>query len=204
MSINKHHWYDGWFYDKLIAPNQDRLFGEIKKLIKPDSRILDVGCGTGRFSFYISDKCSLITGIDISKKNIDRANRNLVKNPDSKINFQHTTLNHLMTNKEYFGYAVSTYVIHEVNPEERITLLKEMSEVADKIIIGDYLSPHQPGFWNILNEIVEFGAGSDHYRNYKHYMANGGLQTLAYDAGLKIVSGHKNKPLTSHLVCLSK
>jgi SAM-dependent methyltransferase len=204
MELNKTHWYDGWFYDRLIAPNQDRLFSEIKKLIKPDSRILDVGCGTGRFSFYISEKCSLVKGIDISKKNIDRANSNLVKKPDSKIIFKHTTLNHLITNKEYFDYAVSTYVIHEVNPEDRITLLKEMSEIADKIIIGDYLSPHKPGFWNILNEIVEFGAGSEHYRNYKHFMANGGLQTLAHDAGLKIISEHINKPLTSHLVCLSK
>lgn len=34
-NINKNHWYDGWFYDLFIAPNQDRLFGQIIKLIEP-------------------------------------------------------------------------------------------------------------------------------------------------------------------------
>lgn len=23
MTENKNHWYDGWFYDRIIAPNQD-------------------------------------------------------------------------------------------------------------------------------------------------------------------------------------
>jgi hypothetical protein len=36
MTQNKTHWYDGWFYDRLIAPNQDRLFGQsyISKITK--------------------------------------------------------------------------------------------------------------------------------------------------------------------------
>ena len=37
MMENKDHWYDGWFYDNFIAPNQDRLFGQIKNLIEPNS-----------------------------------------------------------------------------------------------------------------------------------------------------------------------
>ena len=57
---NKNHWYDGWFYDRLIAPNQDRLFSEIKKIIEPNSSIIDVGCGTGRFSFSVSDKVAKV------------------------------------------------------------------------------------------------------------------------------------------------
>jgi len=32
MAEDKKHWYDGWFYDKIIAPNQDKLFGQIKIL----------------------------------------------------------------------------------------------------------------------------------------------------------------------------
>ena len=51
MTENKNHWYDGWFYDTIIAPNQDKLFGQIEKLIEPKSSIIDVGCGTGRLAF---------------------------------------------------------------------------------------------------------------------------------------------------------
>ncbi|MFA6978602.1 MAG: class I SAM-dependent methyltransferase [Ignavibacteriaceae bacterium] len=202
---NKDHWYDGWFYDTFIAPNQDRLFGQIKNLIEPNSSIIDVGCGTGRFSFSVSDKCKSVLGIDLSTRNIERANSILSENPNDKISFQHKNISEISSGgKEYFDYAVMTYVIHEVDEEKRVNLLKEIAQVADKIIIGDYLVPKPKGFWSGLNEIVEFAAGSEHYRNYKNYIANGGIKYLANKAGLKVITEIKNHPSTSHLVLLMK
>ncbi len=205
MSENKKHWYDGWFYDSFIAPNQDRLFGKIKDIIEPNSKVIDIGCGTGRFSFYVVDKCQYILGIDLSKRNIDRANIILKRNQNPKINFQHTSINEIAANrKENFDYAVLTYVIHEVVENERINLLNEISSIADKIIIGDYLVPKPEGFWSSLNEAVEFAAGSEHYRNYKSFVANGGILSLSAGAGFKIIAEIQNKPSTSHLVILEK
>lgn len=204
MIHNKDHWYDGWFYDTLIAPNQDRMFREINNVIKADSTIIDVGCGTGRFSFFVADKVQKVVAIDLSKKNIDTANKTLSKNPNTKISFHHTKLSDLLKQKLHFDYAVMTYVIHEVNPEERVTLLKEMSEIADQIIIGDYLVPAKKGFWNFLNEVVEYLAGSEHYTNYKHFAANGGLRGLANGSELKIIDEIKNKPVTSQILKLKK
>ena len=202
---NKDHWYDGWFYDKFIAPNQDRLFGQIKDLIEPNSNIIDVGCGTGRFSFSVSDKCKSVLGIDLSRRNIERANLILAENPNDKISFQHKNISAIISGgKEQFDYAVMTYVIHEVDEEKRVNLLKETAQVADKIIIGDYLVPKPKGFWSGLNEIVEFVAGSEHYRNYKNYSANGGIYYLANKAGFKIANEIKNQPSTNHLVMLMK
>lgn len=201
---NKIHWYDGWFYDKLIAPNQDRMFGEIKNLIQPNSSVLDVGCGTGRFSFSAADKVSKVVGIDLSSKNINTANQTLNKNPNNKISFLHTTISDLISKQQHFDYAVITYVIHEVNPEERIPLLKEMMNLADKIIIGDYLVPISKNFWSVLNEAVEFLAGKEHYTNFKDFVKIGGLQSLTKQAELKIISEIKNKPSTSQIVLLTK
>lgn len=82
-------------------------------------------------------------------------------------------------------------------------MLKEISKIADKIIIGDYLVPQPKGFWKLLNEVVEFAAGSEHYRNYKNYVSNGGIKGIAETAGFKIVSEIKNQPQTSHLVILA-
>lgn len=204
MTQNKNHWYDGWFYDEFIAPNQDRLFSLIKNIIEPNTSILDVGCGTGRFSFTVADKTKSVLGIDLSTRNIEKAKSNLVKNPNEKISFTHTTISDLIAQNFHFHYAVMTYVIHEVNEEERVKLLQDISNVADKIIIGDYLVPKPNGFWSVLNEVVEFAAGSEHYRNYKNYVHNGGLQDLANKAELKIIKEIKNKPSTSHLVVLTK
>lgn len=204
MIQNKDHWYDGWFYDKLIAPNQDRLFVEIKKIIEPNSSIIDVGCGTGRFSFSAADKVQKIVGIDLSKKNIDKANQTLLKNPNTKISFHHTNLSDLNSQNLHFDYAVMTYVIHEVNPLDRISLLKEISQIADRIIIGDYLVPVNKGFWSVVNEVVEFLAGKDHYNNFKNFIANGGLYGLVDEAELRVVQEINNKPATNQLLILSK
>lgn len=202
--INKTHWYDGWFYDKFIAPNQDRIFWLIKNLIEPNSTILDVGCGTGRFSFTIVDKSKYVLGIDLSSKNIEKAKSKLAKNPTEKISFLHSDISNLISNNHHFDYAVMTYVIHEVNEEDRIKLLKDISRVADKIIVGDYLVPKPGGVWSLVNEVVEFAAGNEHYRNYKNYVRNGGLKDLANKAELKIIKEIKNKPSTSHIVVLTK
>ncbi len=204
MDHNKDHWYDGWFYDKIIAPNQDRIFNEIKAVIEPYSSVIDVGCGTGRFSFSVADKVSKVVAIDLSIKNINKAAETLSKNPNSKISFLHTPLSDLILQNLHFDYAVMTYVIHEVNPTERVPLLKEMAQIADKIIIGDYLVPVGNGFWSFVNEIVEFAAGKEHYTNFKNFTANKGLYGLADQAGLKILSEIKNKPATSQLLVLTK
>ena len=59
MAKNKNHWYDGWFYDTIIAPNQDKLFGQIKDLVGSQSTVIDVGCGTGRLEFSLSTSANL-------------------------------------------------------------------------------------------------------------------------------------------------
>ena len=202
-TVNKYHWYDGGFYDRFIAPNQKELFKQIIELIEPDSTIIDVGCGTGFFSFSVADKCQSVLGIDLSKRNIDKANQNLRKKPTSKLSFQNVYLHDIVSqNKNHFDYAVLTYVIHEVNEEDRIQLLYEIAQVADKIIIGDYLIPCPTDFGGKTVKTVEFIAGKEHYRNFRTYEATGGIQYLAEKAGLSILKEIKNH--TNHIAILSK
>jgi len=198
---DKKHWYDGLFYDKLIAPNQDRLFRLIKGLITEQSSVIDVGCGTGRLEFQLTDKCKEITGIDLSSKNIDVANKNLEKTNYSNINFIHNDIQEFSENcNKKYDYAIITYVIHEVDSEKRISVLKEMKKVAENIIIGDYLVPVGNDFNTKLSIIVEFLAGKEHYRNYCSFVKQGGLNTLINESGLHLIKEIKNKPKTSHII----
>ncbi len=204
MTQNKNHWYDGRFYDKLIAPNQDSLFAQIRNLIEPGSNVIDIGCGTGRLEFTLADKCKTVLGIDLSKRNIDTAQRTLHSRPENKISFRHCTISELFSEgNARFDYAVLTYVIHEVDEKERIRLLLEIATIADKIIIGDYLVPRPNGFWSNLTEVIEFIAGKEHYRNFKNYVANGGIDYLANKAGLKNIKEFKNQPANNHIVILT-
>lgn len=195
MKDNKNHWYDGHFYDRIIAPNQDRLFANIKNMIEPGCVLLDVGCGTGRMAFQLENHCGYIKGIDLSDKNIALAKENL-GGENKKIEFVHGNALELNDGRKY-DYAVLTYVIHEMDYQDRISLLKGLKNVADKIIIGEYMVPHPKGFWGSVNFVVEFLAGADHFKNFKHFINNGGVESLAQEAGFEIEKKILNNPKTS-------
>ena len=75
------------------------------------------------------------------KKILQKPTKHYQKNQILKSLFITQLLSDLIKQNLHFDYAVMTYVIHEVNPEDRIELLKQMAQIADKIIIGDYLVP---------------------------------------------------------------
>jgi SAM-dependent methyltransferase len=203
MKENKYHWYDGWFYDKILAPNQKILFGQIIDLIEPGKSIIDIGCGTGYFDFLVAHKCESTLGIDISERNINRATYNLKNNPSNKIQFSHSTIQYIKQLKvKKFDYAILTYVIHEVNENERIELLKDIISISNYIIIGDFLVPHPNLFDKISTNTVEFLAGKEHYRNFRNYYKKGGISYLSTRSGLKIIKEIKNQPLGTHIALL--
>lgn len=200
---NKEHWYDGLFYDKVIAPNQDKSYKHVKELVIQNSSLLDAGCGTGRLGFQMHDKCSEVTGIDLSSKNIETAKRKLTTTKINNLEFIHTGIEKFFANhKKRFDYSVLSYVIHEVPEMERAGILRKLAEHSGRLIIIDYLVPRRKGFWNILNEVVEFVAGRDHYSNFKNYVRNNGIKGLAESTGLTIENEIINSPSSSHIAVL--
>jgi SAM-dependent methyltransferase len=176
------------------------MFRLISSLIDNNSSVVDIGCGTGRLEFQLAGKCKSVTGIDLSSKNIKTALNNPNKTHLDNIEFIHGSSEELIKNNRRFDYAVITYVIHEIPVNERKNFLRTINEIADKIIIGDYLVPRVRGVWNLLNEVVEFAAGRDHYKNYKSFVHNGGISSLIKENNFEIIKEIKNHPLTSHIV----
>jgi SAM-dependent methyltransferase len=204
MTENKDHWYDGWIYDLLIAPHQDRLFCGIRELIQPGASVVDIGCGTGRLPFFLSGHCRSVLGLDLSKRNIDRAQLLLSRKPRPNVSLRHAAAGTALSGgKEHYDYAVMTYVLHEVGPRERVGLMLAALRAADTLIIGDYPVPVPGGFDGALIRAVEFAAGAGHYENYKDFVRTGGIRGLAAKAGLKIVREIKGTPTGSHLAVLT-
>jgi len=202
---NKKHWYDGWFYDFFIAPNQDKSFDIVKNLIHYNATVLDIGFGTGRLEFKIASKCKRIVGIDLSIKNVERARKNLSKTKIKNVEFYHSDIHQFaIRNIEKFDFAVLSFVIHEVDENLRCKILNEAANIADQVIIIDYEAPQPKGIWKYLNEIVEFAAGKNHYRNYKNYLKNNGINGLAEKCKLKIIKDINKKPVSSQITVLTK
>ena len=93
MTNNKSEWYLDWFnspFYHLLYKERDSseatyfMNNLINKLqIDKNSSILDLACGRGRYSLYLSNIGHKVTGIDISKENISEAR----KNESDKLNY---------------------------------------------------------------------------------------------------------------------
>lgn len=185
---DKKHWYDGWFYDKFIAPNQDKLFEEIKNRMEASSSVIDIGCGTGRLEFQLADKVKKIIGVDLSSTNIEVAQEELYSAGLQNIEFIHAdALEISILKKEKFDYAVFTFVIHELPEEERENAIESAMKISDKLIIGDYTAPQPQNIWRPLNSIIEYIAGKKHYEGYRSYLKHCGVHGLAAKMDLLIL-----------------
>ncbi len=201
MTQNKNHWYDGWFYDKLIAPNQDVTFVQMMRMIEEGSSIVDVGCGTGRFVFKVAERAGKVIGVDLSTKNINYANRLKNNSNNNKINFLHADALHLSeVLEEKFDYATISYVIHEMDISLRVPLLNELRKIANNIIIADFAIPMPYNKRGLLNRTAEFLAGQDHFKNFLSFSGNGGINGLVKDANLKLIEERTDKTKTSSIV----
>ncbi|GBD90656.1 cypemycin methyltransferase [bacterium BMS3Abin04] len=200
---DKRHWYDGKIYETFIAPHQDDLYKLIKNIIPPNSKVLDVGCGTGRMDFLLAQESAKVIGIDLSSKNIKTAKEKLQKKNLDNIEFIHGSILDIKKfTDEPFDIAIITYVLHEMDPEERIRTLRLLKTAAQMIIIADYIVPVPKDLSGLSAKTIEFLAGKNHFTNYRNFVKNGGLQTLAADAGLQIKETLKAHTETRQIIVI--
>ena len=83
-----------------------------------------------------------------------------------------------------FDVAVISLAIHQFSPSDGLKVLKEISRVANRVIVVDYGWPMKTGFFWWMTRLIERIASGDHYRNFKSYMQNGGIDPLLKETGL--------------------
>ena len=127
---------------KLYDSHKGKILESEKKLIKEyfKGKILDLGCGCGRTTKYLSDKKYNVVGVDITKGMI-----NLAKKRYPKINFQVGDACELNFPDKTFDVVFFSYNgLDYIYPEEkRILAIKEISRVLKGEGIFIY-SSHNP------------------------------------------------------------
>ncbi len=198
---NKFHWYDGKFYDKMIAPNQDGTFRIMRAMMESNSSVIDIGTGTGRFVFQAAEKFSKVVGVDLSLRNIKFSNTQLSKMELENVSFLHADAVGLKSHfSEKFDYSTVSYVIHEMPYEARLVVLKAMREISNEIIIGDYFIPQPKNKRGYSNRVAEFLAGRNHFNNYRNFVKHNGIYGLVETLGMKILQEKIGVHGTSHIV----
>jgi len=142
--------------------------------IAPSDRVLDIGCGNGACANAIAKKATQVTGIDISKNNIQIAKEKFSNNNPSYLIGDATVYDF----KENFDVIILSNVLEHI--ENRIEFLKKIKKLAPKILIRvpllnrDWLSVYKK------EKGLEYRLDKTHFieyseENFKEEMDKAGL-----------------------------
>ena len=133
------------FYDPFLS--LFRLKGVRRETVKmsearPGDRVLDVCTGTGEVALEFARRCHDVTGIDLSAGMLAVARR---KDQDGRVRFLQMDATRLDFADGEFDVSAISFGLHDMPPEVREKVLREMGRVTNgKIVIMDYNPPRSP------------------------------------------------------------
>ncbi len=186
----KTSWYDGWFYAHVIDPLSGKPFSRvIKKMINPQDRVIEIGCGTGSLALSIADQCSKITGVDISPKMIGYAKKMLHIKGHQHVEFRLVEINSSLSGifDRKFDCTIAKMVLHETSPEIRNRMIADIKRISSYAILTDWVYPQPGGLSGFITRVIEYRAGQEHYRNFLNWCSLGGLDGFVKMHHLKVI-----------------
>lgn len=182
-----------WFlnYSNLIDPLLKDIRIRALKFsgIKDGDKVLDVCCGTGDQIFHYLKKDIVAYGIDLEPSMIKIAKRNKKKLGLSNVSFQVADAQNLPFENGFFDSVSISFGLHEKERKTRDRIVSEMKRVAKKeggLIFIDYRVPLPKTYISYLIKGVEYLAGREHFRYFKDYLEQGGLNVILKKNRLRV------------------
>ncbi len=142
------------FYNEIKFPNYDNIddfgslleksekstfFKKLDKEIAMFSKVLEVGCGTGQLSLFLSRYQRQIFSIDLSMGSLELGENFRKKNNIENLFFLKMSLFNLFFKEEFFDVIISNGVLHHTeNPKLAFMELTKYLKKDGYIIIGLY------------------------------------------------------------------
>ena len=104
--------------------------------MRPGDRVLDVCTGTGDVALEFARRCDDVTGIDLSAEMLAVARK---KDREGKIRFLQMDATRLDFADREFDVSAISFALHDMPPQVREKVLREMARVTKrKIVIVEY------------------------------------------------------------------
>ena len=182
-------YWKGIIYSTVIDPMLSSLRRGVVGRVTSNDRVIDIACGPGTLAMDIALRAQSVTAIDIEEDIISYASQRAGRKGIANISFRALDASDLSCFADNeFDVAVTSMAIHQFEPELAIKILAEMKRIASRLIVADYNCPMSKGIFRSVAYGMEKLAGGDHYRNFRNYMAVGGMEYFAGEAGLAFVS----------------
>ena len=172
--------------------------------MQPGERVLDVCCDTGEQVFEYGRRGIIANGIDSSRDMLMVALKNRHKQNTACVRFRLANAAHLPFPNDYYDYASISFGLHDKERPLRDQVVTEMQRVVKpggSLIMTDFQVPLPGNLWAMLVRTVEFIAGGSHYRGFRDYLKNGGLDGLKSQHGL---GEHSRAYLKSGVILMMK
>lgn len=178
------------FYDKYIDGFNAPLRELAIRLTEPSesTKVLDVGCGTGSFVEALAATGADVHGVDLSEAMLAIARERV----GTVAHLQIADATTLPYANDEFGLTCASLFLHELDPEARRAVLTEMARVTSasgQLVLIDYrIGSLRFKGWiaRTVSAVAERIAGSEHHRNWRTYMATGGMPGEVERLGLHV------------------
>lgn len=167
------------FYDWVLYPFMHGIRRDVLGMLQQSKpgQVIDVCCGTGDQLRLLRQNNIEALGIDQSEAMLKVASR---KAPHVSCLKQDAAA--MAFTDESFDAATISMGLHETGWEQAQGILKEIHRIlkpAGRLIIADYeLTPTTSITARSVVHSIEYIAGGDHFRNFKRYIREGGLEKL--------------------------
>jgi demethylmenaquinone methyltransferase/2-methoxy-6-polyprenyl-1,4-benzoquinol methylase len=160
--------------------------------VQPGDRVLDVSTGTGEVALAFARQCDDVTGVDLSPDMLAVARG---KDPEGKIRFMQMDATRMDFDDGEFDISSISFGLHDMPPDVREKVLKEMARVTRRwIVIVDYNPPQ-----NSIVRTLYIGLVSLYESKYFAEFASSDFEGLLARCGLEMV---KKKPVYGGVVRL--
>jgi ubiquinone/menaquinone biosynthesis C-methylase UbiE len=115
----------------------------LEKYISKQSKVIEVGCGTGYYGMFLYDKCKEYVGLDLSPDNINVFNEKIKKEKIKNIlTMVGDATNLSQINNDEFDVVLVLGPMYHLPPEERDLVFKEAKRICkdEGIIMFAYIN----------------------------------------------------------------
>lgn len=173
----------------------------LDKYITNQSNVLEIGCGTGYYGIYLSDKCSSYTGFDITPGNIILLNKKI-----NELNLSNVTgiigdaTDMLHINNEIYDIIMCFGPMYHLPTEESENVFKECKRICKNngIILYAYINKigvymngcfSEPDIYpnKIKNESILIKGIDDTRDNIYWFMMPEDMENLAIKYNLQVI-----------------
>ena len=142
-----------WLYDTIsrlaaLSVGGERRFRKLPLTgltLTPETKVLDLCCGSGQATSVLVEYSQNVTGLDASPLSLKRAQRNV---PQAK--YVEAFAENMPFADNSFDLVHTSVALHEMNPEQLQQILNEVYRVLKPggiFTLVDFHSPTNPIFW---------------------------------------------------------